>query len=189
MEKTNDNISLLLKAFEFAARKHQHQRRKNETAIPYINHLIAVAETLWEIGNVHEIDTITAGILHDTIEDTDTSPEELEATFGKKICRIVEEVTDDKRLPKHVRKQLQIEHAGTASIEARHVKLADKICNVEDLLEYPPAHWPLQRLIEYVGWAESVIDSLRGSNLQLEEHFDAVCKKVRNRLEQEKSGG
>ena len=187
MEKTVDEISLILKAFKFAAYKHQHQRRKNETELPYINNLIAVSETLWEIGKVYKISTIAAGILHDTIEDTDTSPQELEATFGKKIRSIVEEVTDDKNLPKQMRKRLQIEHAGEASLEARHVKLADKICNVEDLINVPPATWSLQRRIEYVDWAESVINGLRGSNALLEQHFDEVCRKVRKQLEREKN--
>lgn len=175
-------ISALLHAFKFAAYKHQHQRRKNQAASPYINHLIEVAEVLWEIGRVRDIDTLVAGILHDTIEDTNTSPEELETTFGAKIRAIVEEVTDDKRLPKQVRKQLQIERAGVASEEARHVKLADKICNVGDLLESPPADWPLQRRIDYVDWAEDVIRGLRGTNTLLEQHFDEVCRQVRQHL-------
>ncbi len=188
MEKIADQISLILKALKFAAYKHQHQRRKSEEQVPYINHLIAVSETLWEVGNVRDISTIAAGILHDTIEDTDTSPEELKATFGKKIYRIVEEVTDDKRLPKHVRKQLQIQRAGKVSFEARQVKLADKICNIGDLIESPPANWSLQRRIEYVDWAEKVVNGLRGSNPLLEQHFDDICKKTRQSLEQEKTG-
>lgn len=175
-------ISLLLKALKFAADKHQHQRRKNQAASPYINHLIEVAELLWESGNVRDLNTIAAAILHDTIEDTDTSPAELETAFGSKVRRIVEEVTDDKRLPKEVRKQLQIEHAGEASWEARQVKLADKICNVQDLLDAPPADWSLQRRLDYVDWAEHVIQGLRGTNALLEQQFDAVCRQVRRHL-------
>ncbi|MBD3308907.1 HD domain-containing protein, partial [candidate division KSB3 bacterium] len=138
-QQTESAISLIFAALQFAAHKHQNQRRKNETASPYINHLIAVSSTLWDVGHIRDIDTIVAGILHDTIEDTDTSPHELEAQFGPKIRAIVEEVTDNKQLPKQERKRLQIEHAGQASLEARHVKLADKICNVSDLIESPPA--------------------------------------------------
>jgi len=186
MKDNAEDILRLLKAFKFAAHKHQHQRRKSEAAVPYINHLIAVADILCEIGGVRDIDIIAAGILHDTIEDTDTSPDELDAEFGPRVLSIVEEVTDDKDLPKQVRKRLQIERAGKASIEARHVKLADKICNVQDLIESPPAEWPLERQIQYVDWAESVITGLRGSNEQLEQYFDEVCSKVRKHLEQEK---
>ncbi len=182
MKNNIEPISLLLQAFKFAAQKHQHQRRKNQTAVPYINHLIAVADILWEIGEVRDINIIAAGILHDTLEDTDTSPDELGQTFGPKILSIVEEVTDDKRLPKQVRKQLQIERAGGASLEARHVKLADKICNVFDLLHGPPVGWSLERQINYVNWAENVINGLRGSNKQLETYFDTVCQHVRNHL-------
>lgn len=185
MENPVDGISLILKAFKFAAHKHQDQRRKNETQSPYINHLIAVSETLWEIGKIRDMDTIAAGILHDTLEDTDTSPQELEITFGKKICSIVEEVTDDKTLPKQERKRLQIENARNATPEARYVKLADKICNVGDLIDSPPVGWSLQRRIEYVDWAENVINRLRGSHTLLEEHFDQVCREVRQQLEQE----
>ena len=176
------DMSLIFKALRFAAYKHQHQRRKNKNAAPYINHLIQVAETLWEIGKVRDIAIIAAGILHDTIEDTNTSPQELEAMFGKKIRTIVEEVTDDKNLPKQTRKQLQIEHAAKASLEARHVKLADKICNVGDLIEAPPENWSLQRRRDYVAWSENVINGLRGSNTGLEQHFDELCRKVGKHL-------
>ena len=177
-----DDMAQLLKALKFAAIKHQHQRRKGETAVPYINHLITVAEILWEIGQVRDIDTIVAGILHDTIEDTDTTPDELRETFGDKICDIVEEVTDDKQLPKQVRKQLQIERAGHASFEARQVKLADKISNVSDLADAPPAGWSLERRQAYVEWAENVVNGLRGSNPHLETHFDTICQRVRQQL-------
>jgi len=180
------DISLILKAIKFAAQKHQHQRRKNEWASPYINHLIAVSEILWEIGEVRDINTMVAAVLHDTIEDTDTSPEELERIFGAKICAIVNEVTDDKRLPKQVRKRLQVENAGHASFEARHIKLADKIANVQDIIDAPPTGWSLERRWEYIDWAEEVINRLRGSNAKLEQYFDEVCRAARRKLEQEK---
>ena len=96
-------------------------------------------------------------------------------------------MTDDKRLPKQVRKQLQIEQAGAASWEARHVKLADKICNVSDLVESPPADWPLQRRLDYVDWAENVIRGLRGTNTLLEQHFDHICRHVKQSLLQQKA--
>jgi guanosine-3',5'-bis(diphosphate) 3'-pyrophosphohydrolase len=153
------------------------------SCVTSVNHLIAVANNLWEVGEVFDIPTLVAGILHDTIEDTETSPEELEAEFGAQIRSIVEEVTDDKSLPKQVRKQLQIEHAGEASHEARCVKLADKISNVQDLVESPPVEWSLQRRIEYVNWAEAVVNRLRGTNEKLEQRFDALCQEARQKLE------
>lgn len=178
-----DTISLIFKALSFSADKHQHQRRKNEDATPYINHLIAVAHILTDIGEIHDISTLIAAILHDTIEDTKTLPEELEMEFGAQVRSIVEEVTDDKSLPKQVRKQLQIEHAGEASFEARCVKLADKIANLQDLADSPPATWSLQRKIEYVDWSEAVVHELRGTNAKLEAHFATICQEVRKRLE------
>jgi guanosine-3',5'-bis(diphosphate) 3'-pyrophosphohydrolase len=187
MKFTADDISLMLKALKFAAHKHRHQRRKNGLASPYINHLIAVSEILWEIGEVRDLNTMVAAMLHDTIEDTDTPPEELERIFGEKICSIVNEVTDDKSLPKQVRKRLQVEHAGNASLEARHVKLADKIANVQDIMDAPPVNWSLKRRWEYIDWAEEVINEMRGSNEKLEQYFDDVCSKARMKFEQEEN--
>lgn len=178
-----DVWALIFRALAFSARKHQHQRRKNEDATPYINHLIAVGHILTDIGAVYDAPTLVAAILHDTLEDTDTTVTELEMEFGSQVRAIVEEVTDDKRLPKQQRKQLQIERAGQASLEARCVKLADKIANLQDLADAPPAHWPHQRKIAYVDWADAVINQLRGTNARLEDHFDQVCRRVRQQLE------
>ena len=180
----DEDLSLVFKAFKFAAHKHRDQRRKDEPASPYINHLIVVAEILWEVGKIRDIHTLVAGILHDTIEDTATFPEDLEEEFGKEICSIVKEVTDDKKLPKEVRKQLQIRHAGGKSFEARQVKLADKISNIRDLIESPPVHWSLTRRLEYVDWAERVINELRGTNEGLERHFDDLCIEARAKIRQ-----
>jgi len=177
------DYAFIFHAFEFSARKHQHQRRKNVDATPYINHLITVGYILTEIGHVHDIPTLTAAILHDTLEDTDTTAAELETEFGAAVRSIVEEVTDDKSLPKQRRKQLQIDHAGQASHAARSVKLADKIANLQDLVESPPANWTLQRKVEYVDWSEAVINQLRGTNADLENHFDRVCQQVRKKLD------
>jgi guanosine-3',5'-bis(diphosphate) 3'-pyrophosphohydrolase len=160
MKFTPDDISLVLKAFKFAARKHEHQRRKNEWASPYINHLITVSEILWQVGHVRDMNTMAAAILHDTLEDTDTSMEELEKTFGEKICSIIDEVTDDKSLPKQERKRRQVELAGSASLEARHVKLADKIANVQDIMNAPPTEWTLERQWEYIDWAQAVVNRI-----------------------------
>lgn len=182
MNICHQDISQILHALQFAALKHQNQRRKNEEAHPYINHLIRVADLLWNIGEISDIPTLIAGILHDTLEDTDTLPEELETTFGTQICQVVQEVTDDKRLPKQERKRLQIEHAGQSSPEARRVKLADKIANLQDIIAAPPVNWSRQRQIEYVDWAEAVINQLRGTNASLEAYFDDTCRQARQIL-------
>lgn len=167
-----EDFALVLKALAFAAEKHRDQRRKDAEASPYINHPIALADVLVNEGNVTETDVICAALLHDTLEDTATTSEELEKAFGARIRSIVEEVSDDKGLAKADRKRLQIEHAAAISREAQLVKLADKICNVRDLAERPPAGWSLDRKREYFDWTKAVVDRLRGVHLELESIFD-----------------
>ena len=167
-------LALLLKALAFAAHKHRDQRRKDPGASPYINHPIALADALVNEGGVTDIEVICAALLHDTVEDTDTSHEELERVFGERIARIVAEVTDDTDLTKAERKRLQVEHAALLSPEAKLVKLADKICNLRDVAERPPASWDLARRREYFDWAKRVVDRLRGTHSRLEAAFDAA---------------
>jgi GTP diphosphokinase / guanosine-3',5'-bis(diphosphate) 3'-diphosphatase len=170
-------MPLVLKALHFAADKHRHQRRKDAGASPYINHPIALAEVLCTIGGVEEAVTIAAAVLHDTIEDTETTAAELEEHFGTEIRRIVEEVTDDKTLDSAHRKQLQVERAATSSAPAQLVKLADKICNVRDIIDAPPTNWSLRRRRGYIDWARAVVERLRGRNAALERYFDQLCER------------
>jgi GTP diphosphokinase / guanosine-3',5'-bis(diphosphate) 3'-diphosphatase len=172
------DLALLLKTLAFAARKHRHQRRKDARGLPYINHPIGLANVLYSEGGVSDIDVLCAAILHDTLEDTSATRGQLSELFGEKICNIVLEVTDDKRLPKHERKRLQIEHAAQLSPEAKLVKLADKICNLRDVLASPPVGWSRSRKREYFEWAKQVVDGLRGSNSALEIVFDEVYSRM-----------
>lgn len=172
-DHVNTSIPLLIRVAAFAAEKHRRQRRKDAEASPYINHPIALANVLANEVGIDDPTVLCAALLHDTIEDTATTPEELEATFGRTITDIVLEVTDDKSLPKAERKQAQIEHAATLSPPAKLVKLADKICNLRDMSDAPPAGWPLARRREYFDWSRQVIDRLRGTHAQLETLFDA----------------
>ncbi len=167
-------LALLLKALAFAAHKHRDQRRKDASASPYINHPIALADVLVNEGGVTDVEVLCAALLHDTVEDTATTHEELADAFGSRIARIVAEVTDDPDLAKEERKRLQIEHAARLSAEAKLVKLADKICNVRDVASHPPAHWDLARRREYFAWARRVVDGLRGVHPRLEAAFDAA---------------
>jgi guanosine-3',5'-bis(diphosphate) 3'-pyrophosphohydrolase len=171
MEKSND-IGLVLKALSFAAYKHRDQRRKDVGASPYINHPIALANVLCNEGGVTDSKVLCAALLHDTVEDTQTTPEELEVMFGAAIRSIVREVTDDKRLEKEERKRLQVEHAAHASKEAKLVKLADKISNLRDIIESPPADWSLERKRSYFKWSKQVVDQVRGVSPDLEKVFD-----------------
>ena len=168
----SENISLIFKALEFASLKHRDQRRKDANASPYINHPIALASVLTREGGVVDEVVLAAAILHDTLEDTQTTPAELREHFGEQIASVVEEVTDDKNLLKAERKRLQIEHAASISREAKLVKLADKICNVRDVADHPPAKWDLVRRREYFEWAKTVVDRMRGTHPGLERRFD-----------------
>ena len=170
-------LAQLLKALAFAAHKHRDQRRKDAEASPYINHPIALADVLVNEGGVSDVEVICAALLHDTVEDTATTHEELTNAFGSRIARIVAEVTDDKSLAKEERKRLQIEHAPALSHEAKLVKLADKICNLRDVAHRPPAHWDLARRREYFEWAKKVVDGVRGAHPRLEAAFDAAYSK------------
>ena len=162
----------LIAALAFAADKHKNQRRKDADASPYINHPIALANLLLNEAGVEDQRVLVAAILHDTIEDTDTTEQELVKHFGKDVADIVLEVTDDKALPKAERKRLQIEHAAHISRRAKLVKLADKICNLRDITSSPPAGWSIQRKQEYFDWAKSVVDELGGVHPGLEHLFD-----------------
>jgi guanosine-3',5'-bis(diphosphate) 3'-pyrophosphohydrolase len=165
-------LALVAKALHFASIRHRDQRRKDGDQSPYINHPIALLHVLaWEAG-IADPAVLAAAALHDTVEDTATSLDELELEFGVEIRALVAEVTDDKSLPKAERKALQIEHAAHASPKARQVKLADKICNVRDIAHAPPASWSLERKREYFDWAKKVVDALRGDNPRLEQLFD-----------------
>jgi guanosine-3',5'-bis(diphosphate) 3'-pyrophosphohydrolase len=168
------DLALLFRALAFAAHKHRDQRRKDAEASPYINHPIALAEVLAGEGGVADVEVLAAALLHDTIEDTDTTRAELEREFGARIAATVAEVTDDKSLPKADRKRLQIEHAAALSRGAKLVKLADKICNLRDVADRPPAQWDLARRQEYFEWALRVINGLRGAHPGLEAAFDAA---------------
>ena len=170
-------IALVLKAAEFAAEKHRHQRRKDAHASPYINHPIALAKLLANEGGVSDVEVLCAALLHDTIEDTETTAEELRALFGDAITDIVLEVTDDKLLSKEDRKRLQIEHAPHASHQAKLVKLADKICNLRDIISAPPAKWSLERKQEYFDWAARVVAGARDAHPGLAAIFDEVCER------------
>jgi guanosine-3',5'-bis(diphosphate) 3'-pyrophosphohydrolase len=176
MQRNHADLGLVLTAVEFAARKHRDQRRKDKRASPYINHPIALAEVLWAEGEVRDSAVIAAALLHDTIEDTKTTYQELRGHFGATVADIVAEVTDTKWLGKGVRKRLQVTKAARSSRGAKRVKLADKICNLRDIIASPPAGWSLERQREYFDWAKTVIDQLRGTNAKLEQRFDRIYR-------------
>ena len=169
-----DGTGLILRALAFAAHKHRDQRRKDAAASPYINHPIQLANVLWHEGQVHDPVVIAAALLHDTIEDTETTEHELRGEFGDDVARVVTEVTDVKWVDWRARKRLQVARAAQSSREAKLVKLADKICNLRDMVSHPPKGWALERKQRYFDWAKEVVDQLRGVHPQLERRFDDV---------------
>jgi len=169
--------TLLFEALAFAAHKHRAQRRKDVEASPYINHPIALARTLAVEGGIGDTKTLIAAVLHDTVEDTDTTFEEIRAMFGAKVADVVREVTDDKTLEKADRKRLQIEHAPHMSKRAALVKLADKTSNLRDVATSPPRGWSLERKREYFDWAKAVVDRLPPVSKRLRAAFDQAYSK------------
>ncbi|PWG03488.1 HD domain-containing protein [Sphingosinicella humi] len=166
------DLGLILRAAHFAAQRHSTQRRKDAAASPYINHPLAVAAILAEEGGITDSVTIVAALLHDVVEDTVTTPDEVHEHFGGEVASVVAEVTDDKKLEPAERKRLQIQKASSKSERAKLVKMADKIANLRDLVSCPPPDWDHQRRCDYFEWAHQVVEGLRGVSRPLEEAFD-----------------
>jgi GTP diphosphokinase / guanosine-3',5'-bis(diphosphate) 3'-diphosphatase len=170
------DIVLILKAAEFAAHRHRRQRRKGNSKRPYIGHCLEVARILAEVGKVEDANILAAAILHDTLEDTKTTPEEIRHEFGPVIEGLVLEVTDDKELPKAERKELQVKHAPHLSAGATLIKVADKISNVKEVGSDPPKGWELERRHEYFAWAKRVVEAIGEINPELEEAFASAVE-------------
>jgi (p)ppGpp synthase/HD superfamily hydrolase len=172
----------LARAADYAARRHIAQRRKGERAEPYINHLTEVAALLAEATDGGDVVLLMGGLLHDTLEDTDATYEDLEQLFGREVAGLVAEVTDDKSLPREERKRLQIEKTPGKSRRAKLLKLADKTSNLRGLVASPPTGWSAERLHDYVVWAHDVVRSCRGLNPRLEAAFDAAHEEASRRF-------
>ena len=174
---------LIEKALAFATEKHKNYTRADEEQSPYIVHPIAVRHILSEVGGVEDAEVLAAALLHDTLEDTPTTREELIENFGQRVCSLVEEVSDDKSLPKQTRKDLQIQHAPQLSEGAVLIKLGDKISNVTDITNTPPTDWDSNRRLEYFDWAEKVIGNCPSVNKKLENYFKDIIQKGREKLQ------
>jgi len=173
----------LLAALRFGAARHAEQPRKDHKT-PFINHPIIVAELLAGPGGVSDVAILQATILHDTLEDTETTPNELRDMFGEQVCSLVKEVTDDKQLPQAERKRRQVAHAPHLSAGAKQIRIADKISNMADLSHSQPPEWSLQRKLEYLDWAEQVVAGCRGCNPALEQAFEGMLRRKREELAQ-----
>ena len=171
-------VQRILEAAQFAARHHATQKRKGEAGEPYINHLIEVAELIVSNSDLLDTNLVMAAFLHDVVEDTAVTPQELEQRFGHDVLSLVMEVTDDKSLPKEMRKAKQIENAHQQSPRAQILKLADKISNLRALLSSPPANWSVQRKLEYFEWARAVVSRLTDPNPALKAEFDRTYARI-----------
>ena len=165
------DLQLIFAALQFAARKHVAQRRKGGRDVPYINHPIDVATLLATVGGVTDAELLAAALLHDTVEDTDTTPEEIEREFGPAIATLVAEVTDDPALKSAERKARQEDEAPFKSARAKLIRLADKCCNVHDITFAPPPEWSAERRRAYFAWAKRVVTALGKVHPVLEAEF------------------
>lgn len=165
------DMSMVVRAAYFAAEKHKDQRRRDVDATPYINHPLELASILIDEGGIDDAVTICAALLHDTIEDTNTTREELATLFGKEIADIVVEVSDDKSLDPVTRKRLEQEHAPHLSHRAKLVKLADKTANIRDIATMPPVGWTLERKREYFVFARVIATGAQDASAQLFQVF------------------
>ena len=165
-------VERILGAARFAAEKHAGQKRKGRAGEPYINHLIEVAELVVAASPLLDANLVMAAFLHDTIEDTGVSAQELEQRFGSDVASLVLEATDDKSLPQERRKALQVENARHKSPRAQVLKLADKISNLRSLLASPPADWSPERKLEYGEWARQVVSGFTSPNPLLLAEFE-----------------
>ena len=167
-------LRMVSEAAELAAGRHNGMARKGRGSEPYINHLAEVANLLSSATDGADAELVAAGWLHDTIEDTETTREELAQKFSARVAALVVECTDDMSLPKAERRRLQVVNASDKSPGAKLIKIADKISNLRDVANSPPAGWGLARRQEYFDWARDVIDGLRGVDAMLEALFDAA---------------
>ncbi|MFN4140287.1 HD domain-containing protein [Aestuariivirga sp.] len=171
-------IVLVSQAYAFAAERHTSQRRKGVREEPYVNHLLEVAALVAAATDGSDLNLIAAAVLHDTIEDTDTTRTELEGTFNRDIAELVAEVTDDKSLPKQRRKDLQVLNTPKKSSRAKMIKIADKISNIRSLVNSPPGNWPPERKKDYLDWARRVVEGARGINAWLDDVFDEAAREL-----------
>jgi len=175
-------IRLVSEAADFAARRHSGMARKGRGNEPYVNHLAEVANLLATATDGTDAELVAAGWLHDTIEDTGTTREELAQKFSKRVAALVVEVTDDMTLPKDRRRQQQIIDAPNKSSGAKLIKIADKISNIRARILPQPSQDEREDLIAYVAWAEKVVAGCRGVNAVLDRMFDETVMQARSAL-------
>ena len=187
MSPSGSDARRLLGALRFAAERHRDARRKGETAAPYINHPIAVADQLAAHGLGDDVELLMAAVLHDVIEDTDATYEDVQRQFGGRVAGIVQDVSDDKSLDREARRRLVVDTIARKSREARLIKLSDLIANVHDVIHHPP-RWTLERKLEYLRWAERVAAAVSGTHAGLESELAGKIAAAREALSRRPPG-
>ena len=129
-----------------------------------------------------DAELVAAGWLHDTIEDTETTREELAQKFSERVADLVTEVTDDMSLPKAERRQKQIVDVPHKSPSAKLIKIADKISNIRARIVPAPSQDERNDLAAYAIWAEKVVAGCRGVNARLDAEFDEVVRTAKSAL-------
>ncbi|MFK4653603.1 (p)ppGpp synthase/HD superfamily hydrolase [Bradyrhizobium japonicum] len=175
-------VRLISEAAELAARRHNGVARKGRGNEPYINHLVEVANLLAAATDGGDAELVAAGWLHDAIEDTETTREELAQKFSDRVASLVVECTDDMSLPKPERRRRQIVDAPKKSAGAKLIKIADKISNIGARIHSDPSAEERDDLADYTGWAEQVVAGCRGGNSWLDAKFDDAVSAARASL-------
>lgn len=179
----NDLLAKVMDAAVYAALKHQYQRRAGYDRLPYMNHLLKVTEALIRIGEERDEALLLAAVLHDVLEDTDATYEDLARRFGREAADIVLELTDDMSVPYMKRKWMQVEKALQLSEKARKIRIVDKSTNIRDILSYP-LDWPLEKKKNYLDNSIQVVSRIRGGNPRLEAWFDETVMWAEERLKE-----
>ena len=168
---------MILKALNFAREKHEGQFRKDEFQRPYIVHPVGVYGLLFNAGIENE-DVLCAALLHDTIEDTNTTFDELAIEFNIEVAGLVGEVTNNPAISKAKQKLMQLEDAPYMTNGARLVRFADKINNLNDIAEFPPVGWDKAKKDRYVEFCKELIPLLNIDNEYLNKKFKEAIKKL-----------
>ena len=175
-------LRLVSEAALLAAQRHSGMARKGRGNEPYINHLAEVANLVSEASGGADAELVAAGWLHDAIEDTDTTRDELAQKFSERVASLVVECTDDMSLPKAERRRLQVVDAPKKSASAKLIKIADKISNIGARISSDPTADERDDLVDYTGWAEQVVTGCRGGNVWLDTTFDEMVRAARASL-------
>ncbi|WP_321529017.1 HD domain-containing protein [Sedimenticola selenatireducens] len=161
-------MSDVFRALSFAAEAHKDQRRKGAGGSPYVNHLIECAALMTGVAKIDNTLVIQAAILHDILEDTSVTEDQLLALFGEKVVEYVKAVTDDKRLNLAERRAAQITHLKSASNAVKLIKLADHCSNIASI----PADWSKERIESYISWSRNVVSLCFAASPELAEEYE-----------------